>query len=844
MIKTNKYIIVSAFYLLGLFIHIGFIDAQHKNTGNVNDSVKTKKYIKKARQYLPNDKKQATKLAVKSLRLSIENEFDTLEAISLAIMAHANKQDAAPEEALKHYIKAANAFKAIHFTDSLININQIIGNLYYSLKAYEKAADYYQRAYDSIPNNEISAQKINIAENLGITYYNMGTYDKSEKYFSLILPYLKSETDKLRTYYNLVEVYQKMKVFKKANKYNQKLLDIYIIEKDSLGMAIVLNNMGYNAFKMDEFGKAIMYFKDALDLSRALNNNPQETARQLTNIGICYQNLEDYENAVFNLQHALAIVNKNQNHSEKARIKNILANIYFVKGDLYNASFFSIRSIASAKTANDSKMLQVCYKTYSQILKAGNDYIKALDYYEKHLDIKDSLELESRLAQQKLARKKYDLEKAEKQMQLRIADEEMKDLTLKKLRLEAEKREQEIELLKREKQLQKSEKERILQALALSKERHEAEIREKEIKTLEQDKKIKELRIRQQEAEKKKKEQEIDLLQSEKRAQQLEIEKQKEARKRIQWILLLGSVIFILILFGFFTVRKKNFALARQKQEIEHKNKDLENKNEEILTQKELIEEKNQSITASIQYAKRIQSAVLPPESFIDPYFPQNFVLFKPKDIVSGDFYWGMEKDGYFFVAAADCTGHGVPGAFMSMLGNEFLNEIVINSGNYNAGQILDQLRQNVIKALKQKGAEGEAKDGMDMAISILSPDKKQLQFAGANNPLYLIHNNNLIQYKADRMPIGIHQLAGNSFQNHVIDIEAGDTIYMFSDGFADQFGGPKGKKYKYKPFQQLLLKKQHLSMQEQKTALIKEFEEWRNGYEQIDDVLVIGIKV
>ena len=215
-----------------------------------------------------------------------------------------------------------------------------------------------------------------------------------------------------------------------------------------------------------------------------------------------------------------------------------------------------------------------------------------------------------------------------------------------------------------------------------------------------------------------------------------------------------------------------------------------------------------------------------------------------PKDIVSGDFYWGIRKKGYQIIVAADCTGHGVPGAFMSMLGSAFLNEIIANIDDFKAADILNQLRQEVINALKQKGEEGEARDGMDIALCVINPDRSEISFAGANNPLYLVRDGALTKILGDRMPIGIHHAPYTPFNNRVLKIKKGDNLYLFSDGYADQFGGTKGKKFMYKPFQELIREISGETMERQKELLGDEFVKWKGNYEQVDDVLVMGIKV
>ena len=333
------------------------------------------------------------------------------------------------------------------------------------------------------------------------------------------------------------------------------------------------------------------------------------------------------------------------------------------------------------------------------------------------------------------------------------------------------------------------------------------------------------------------------------------------------------------------TVEERTHEVVQQKHEIEEKNEELnqlieetiaqrdeiESQRNSVQKQKELVEIINKEVSQSIDYATRIQQAILPEKKVLKKYFNKHFVLFKPKDRVSGDFYWWTHIKGSTVITAADCTGHGVPGAFMSMLGVSFLREIVQKEYITHPGVILRKLRKEVIKSLKQKGETGEQKDGMDMSLVSINNETKILQFAGANNPLYIITNHKLslidndeennalklidnsvlkiesskllYEVKPDKMPIAIYVKMDN-FITHEIQLQEGDQIYMFSDGFADQFGGPKGKKFKYKPFKRLILENANKPMAEQKQILSDAFDSWRGDLEQIDDVVVLCIKI
>lgn len=264
---------------------------------------------------------------------------------------------------------------------------------------------------------------------------------------------------------------------------------------------------------------------------------------------------------------------------------------------------------------------------------------------------------------------------------------------------------------------------------------------------------------------------------------------------------------------------------------------------EKISYQKDEIDRQRKELTESIKYASYIQNALLTSPQELKRLLPEHFVIFIPRDIVSGDFYWITKRKSDLIIAVADCTGHGVPGAFMSILGITLISEIVNRACYNSAGSILNQLRESVMRALNQRGVEEEQKDGIDMALCLINTNTNELEFAGAFNPIYIIKKNRLIEMHGDKMPIGIAALEENSFTNHKYNLEEDDIVYLFSDGFVDQFGGPEGKKYKYQPFRNLLLNISNLPMHSQKNELIKTFKHWKGNLAQLDDVLMFGFR-
>ncbi len=476
-------------------------------------------------------------------------------------------------------------------------------------------------------------------------------------------------------------------------------------------------------------------------------------------------------------------------------------------------------------------------------------------------------------------------------LMLAKAADDNKKLEIENLRIEAEKKAKEIELLTQSQQLKEAEiKAREAEILAQKIEAEtkakdaidQAEInaKEKKIKELQYTQQLEKMRLQEIEASQKDKEferlalvrkmQEMELrtkdsqlnkasneLSAEKKLGQLQLTeldmanrekkiKEGELKQNLLYLYFMIGVLGVVAIFSFFLVRniqqkkKANILLAKQAAELEEKSK--------------IIELKNEETEQSIQYAKRIQYAILPPEEEINAYLKNYFILYKPKDIVSGDFYFftdqyanAQTKSGDLVIAAVDCTGHGVPGAFMSMVGNEKLKDAVDESCE--PSKILSGLNRGIKQALRQ-GGEAGTKDGMDICLctfpAFLSNAKAtHVKYAGANRPLWIIKNNSteVEEIKATKQAIGGHTDVNQVFEQHSIVLDKNDTIYLFSDGYADQFGGPNKKKLMTKKFKEILLSIQNQSMAQQHKYLTNYIEDWCKHTEQIDDILVIGIK-
>ncbi|MDQ3046449.1 MAG: tetratricopeptide repeat protein [Bacteroidota bacterium] len=303
----------------------------------------------------------------------------------------------------------------------------------------------------------------------------------------------------------------------------------------------------------------------------------------------------------------------------------------------------------------------------------------------------------------------------------------------------------------------------------------------------------------------------------------------QEVKNRTTFLYVFIGVSILFFIMGFFVYRE-----YRQKKRA----------NKEIILQKNIIEEKNKSITDSIRYAQYIQESILPDADTAFQHLRESFIFYRPKDIVSGDFYWIHSSGDFVYVAAVDCTGHGVPGAFMSMVGHNGLNNAIKQLSAPDTSSIMAFLQEEVTGLFRHNYSSATVRDGMDVSLVRIDRKNMQLQFSGAYNPLCIVRNKQLIEYKGDKKAVSAHRDQDGGFSKHDIPLEKGDSVYLFTDGYADQFGGPKGKKFKYKLFQQLLIENSVRPMNNQVKAIEETMLAWQGGLEQIDDILVIGFRI
>jgi serine phosphatase RsbU (regulator of sigma subunit) len=516
----------------------------------------------------------------------------------------------------------------------------------------------------------------------------------------------------------------------------------------------------------------------------------------------------------------------------------------------------------------------------------------AMIYYKKYLALRDSAQTSKEIFERNQAEDLKRLTDAEKKYQETLAEAEIDALSKQQLALLAENRQKEIDLLTKNNEIQEMERKRIEQSLALAQQEQEALKRENEIRELQQQQKLAEEEIKRKQLEENERLSQIRLLEQQQKNQDLVIENQQKAAEQMKLLIYMGSAMILFFILVFFMMRKKNKKLKEQQKEIERKNEDLVLKNEEITMQKEnlqqanneimkmnnelsrqkeIVEEANRSITDSIVYAHRIQTAVCPPITFLDTFNLEYFLFFRPRDIVSGDYYWFYSDNiDSIFIVAADCTGHGVPGAFMSMLGVSLFNKVVAERNLFEPGDILTELRKEVKEALHQDSLVDSQKDGMDLSLIRYDMSSQRITFAGANNNGYLVQRfsddeENLAKdgiakeeflrkvdggflkltvMPADAMPIGIYLREKERFSQTSYQIRKGDSVYMTSDGYIDQFGGKHGRKFMVKNFEKLLLDINLYPLDKQKEIVAETHDEWKGtDYNQLDDVIVMGIR-
>lgn len=610
----------------------------------------------------------------------------------------------------------------------------------------------------------------------------------------------KEDTNKVRSLTTISNDFLSTNEYDKSIDYAKQALTIALKLNYKKGEAAALNIIGANYERKSDYPKALDYFLKALKIREEIGDK-KGIGACYTNIGGVYRNIANYPKA---LEYHFKSLKIKEDLGDKKSTRFCYLNIgivYYEQSNYPKALGYFFKSLKISEELGDKYGEAICYNDIGNVYIEQSNYQKAFECYLKSLQINKQIGnkqvLESCYTNiGELCNKFADYKKA-----IQYLDSS----------------------LQISKQIGDINGERMVYghlAEAYSKTgnykaAYETHVKYKQLTdsifNAENSKQLGDLKTN---------------FEVEKKETELKAEQEKKdiitaaEKKRQTIILFLGSCVFLLVVL-FSALLYKRFRLTNQ--------------------QKEIIEHKQKEITDSINYAKRLQTAILPPESYWQKYLPESFVLYQPKDIVSGDFYWLETINDLILFAASDCTGHGVSGAMVSIVCSNALNRTVKEFGITDPAKILDKTRELVLETFAK--SENEVKDGMDISLCSLNSKTNELLWSGANNPLLYISENNFYEIKPNKQPIGKTDYP-KPFTTHKVRLKKEDTIYIFTDGYPDQFGGDKGKKFKYKQFEEILFSIHTKPMEEQKNILEKTFETWKGDLEQTDDVLIIGIKI
>ncbi len=654
---------------------------------------------------------------------------------------------------------------------------------------------------------------------LGIIYFNQGKYDKALEIFLEVIKYFDEEKNaynKSLTISNIAGIYKYQEDHQNAIYYYREALRLMKKSGSRKGLGISFNNMGLAFFSTNQNDSALFYMEEGLNIKRELGDK-RSISYSLSNLSQLYEKMDNHGKASEYLNECISIQNEMGDKKGLANSKVALGDMLAVKvGNTDEVVKNYVEAFVTANEIGDLYLKQLSSHRAAMAYYQRKDFENAAEYMYQYSMHKDSLYSTEKAKSFAEMQTKFDTERKEKEIAMLNQQNAKKELQLSIANNERLKKEKDIEILNNDKKV----KEVLLLKANTDK---EAEIKQNEI--LKKDQLLQSEILKKEKAEK-----DILNVQNKKKEQQV-------YAFAIGSILLLGLLFFV---FRSYFQKKKANAL------LESQNIEIKKQKEEIVFQSEIIEEKNKDVMASITYAKRLQDAILPSAPAWKSILPDSFILYLPKDIVAGDFYFIEKVNDLIIVAAADCTGHGVPGAMVSVVCSNAMNRAVKEFKLTEPGKILDKVREMVIDTFS--GSEQEVKDGMDISLAVINKKDNSLKWSGANNPLLIVRKdeNNIpfvFEINADKQPIGYSENLKN-FNTHELDLLPHDTIYLFTDGYADQFGGQKGKKFKYNNLKNVLLENADTQLDMVKSKLFSSFENWKGELEQVDDVCVIGIRI
>ncbi|MFW5793007.1 MAG: tetratricopeptide repeat protein [Bacteroidota bacterium] len=739
-----------------------------------------------------------------------------------------------------------------------------IGDIYTYNNA-DSAIFYFEKAIEIAEETNYEEGASQAIGNLGIVYHLQGETDIALEYYLEALTLREKLDDKeglAVSYNNIGIIYQSQGSYALSMEFSEKSLDVNIELGDSIGMARSYNNIGNTYFYRGNYDKCIEYFFKALDIRDKINDL-EGAAASYSNIGLVYQNQENYDNAVEYLLKAQEIYEELEDEKGLSVVFNNLGNIHSDNKNYDEAIDYHKKSLRIKENIGDSRGISSSYTNIGNVYRDQKKYDKAIAEYMKALNIdKKSGDLQGQaIIYTNIAELYTTLIDKSQGLELESNINAAIEYGLKAYNIA-------IEIGALPVQNNSAEKLQITYKKTgdYKKSLEFAEIYIATKDEMFNEEKTKALAEMQTKYETEKKQQEIE-------KQQLTIEKQEidnRRQKNQRNFFIAGSVLMammVLVVYNGYRQKKrrnniiteKNALLIEANEEIHAQKNEIEAQHDMVIKQKEHIEIQKTKIEDSIIYARRIQNAVLPKEQYAENLLGEHFVVFYPKDVVSGDFYWTTNVNEWTVVAVADCTGHGVPGAFMSMLGISFLNEIARKKEVNDPSKVLNALREAVIDALDQKSKKDSQKDGMDMSLIAINNKTNECHWAGAGIPLWILRKNDINKEFPDKTQM-IEVIKGNNmtlaispkmndFTCHKIDISKGDRVYMFSDGLVDQFGGPQGKKFMSKNLKTILANTANNTINEQHAEIEKALDEWMNpkegrSYNQIDDITMIGMEL
>jgi|JI8StandDraft_2_1071088.scaffolds.fasta_scaffold01641_6 serine phosphatase RsbU (regulator of sigma subunit)/tetratricopeptide (TPR) repeat protein len=769
-----------------------------------------------------------------------------------------------------------------------INIMEKLGIAYQKQNAHKKAIEYFDQAYQlQIQNKEKNNNKIAILDAMGNSQIALKEYPKAIRTYDNILKLQKQENkkqDEVITLHKLAEICETNNQNKEALTYTLECLQINKDLGDLMAVADTHNNLGFLYRQLGDSKKSVDHFMEALaTYGRLSRERPNEQLAIFKNLGATYSHMNKFDDAQEYYQKALKIAEKQGNQKEIADLSNFLSANNYVSGKNRQAITQAEKALKVAeKVPNGEPLMQTSYNILAQIYQKEKDFTMAQKYNKLYQDIKEKIKQKEVALQQKVLEEQINVEKKENELKQDIAKQDKTESEIRQAVLEKQKIEKELALARQEAETnkmrvlnQESERKRAEQAMVITNQQNEADKQRQANEILLRDAELKELKIKDQETAKKIQDQQLKVeKENAKREKEKSdvLQKKAEADAKIQMLSFafagLAAMAVGYMFFSLSRMRKQKQSIEKQSAEIKTKsgelleqsnqiaaqNEELRQNQEEIMAQRDAIEQKNsilneqnEKISNSINAAMTIQQSVLPHSDKMAQLLNDYFLIFRPRDVVSGDFYWAEQThDGKTVVAAVDCTGHGVPGAFMSIIGSNMLSKVVQLYKATTPADILLKLDDEIRNVLQQEKTDNQY--GMDLSVCVLEKTDDEfvkILYAGAKRPLYYIESgdNQVFTLKGDRRSIGGIQNENIQFTNQEVYLKKGSLLYLGSDGFTDQNNAERVKLGESK-FKYLISQNYQMPMAEQKMELEKFLDSYQRGTVQRDDILLMGIKV